>query len=705
MKKLLSLALALALCLSLVSVVAAAEEDFYIEDGVLLFYFGTGRDVVIPAGVTEIGQDAFAEADITSVIIPNSVTSIGMGAFYGSSLENVVIPNSVTFVGSMAFQECAQLKSVTIEDGVTYIEPQTFYGCVSLETLHIGSGVEAIGTMAFEHCSSLKTLVIPRNVSFIEDGAFYGCSGLSELTISPNTVCGSSAFAECPALPTGIVPTGTYSDTYGGEEKTVGDFVIHGETLTKYTGQGGNVVIPDGVTTIATSAFHGCTTLKSITIANGVKQVEAFAFQGCTALEEVTIGNGVLGIGNYAFVDCTALKTVTFPASGQITVSLKSTIKFPKIFGSSPLQEIVNCPDNTVYEQLAANERIRKAWTDAGPSSCVLPQSQRIINLSNQICAGQSSDYEKARAIYDWMVANIVYDFPYYYGEKESVTIFPEEVLDSKLTICDGYSRLTQALLQAQDIPALRVTGTADGRITDAGASHAWNMAYVDNRWIYIDSTWGREKNYDPLEGEPEYFTNNSWFDPTPLYFSCSHLGKTSTIDPNGHHDDTPHPTTSNGASSVTPSGGSSGSSAPAVAYPSTQEVEVNGEKHIFECYALKDANGNDTNYIKLRDLADIMNGTSARFNVGWDGHVTITQGQPYTRNGTEHSTPFSGQRPYTMATAPTLIDGTAVDLSAFILNDDQGGGYTYYKLRDLGAALGFAVDWSAERGIYIETK
>ena len=39
------------------------------------------------------------------------------------------------------------------------------------------------------------------------------------------------------------------------------------------------------------------------------------------------------------------------------------------------------------------------------------------------------------------------------------------------------------------------------------------------------------------------------------------------------------------------------------------------------------------------------------------------------------------------------------------MLKDDQGGAYTYYKLRYLGTSLGFKVDWSAEKGIFIETK
>ncbi len=139
-------------------------------------------------------------------------------------------------------------------------------------------------------------------------------------------------------------------------------------------------------------------------------------------------------------------------------------------------------------------------------------------------------------------------------------------------------------------------------------------------------------------------------------------------------------------------------------AYASTQNVLVNGKSVEFQCYALKDKNGNDTNYIKLRDVANVLNGTSAQFQVGWDGAVNIETGKRYTPTGSEMSTPFSGNRTYETATAKTRINGTAAALSAILLKDDSGNGYTYYKLRDLGSALGFKVDWTAQKGIFIET-
>lgn len=70
------------------------EDEFVIENGVLKEYLGDSDNVVIPNGVVEIADRAFAgEEDIKSVTIPDSVTSIGEYAFYGLlRLKSVTIP-------------------------------------------------------------------------------------------------------------------------------------------------------------------------------------------------------------------------------------------------------------------------------------------------------------------------------------------------------------------------------------------------------------------------------------------------------------------------------------------------------------------------------------------------------------------------------------------------------------------------------------
>ena len=143
------------------------------------------------------------------------------------------------------------------------------------------------------------------------------------------------------------------------------------------------------------------------------------------------------------------------------------------------------------------------------------------------------------------------------------------------------------------------------------------------------------------------------------------------------------------------------------IAYESAQTVELDGStKVLLPAYALKDENGNPTNYVRLRDLAALLNGTAAEFDVLWsaDTGISLAPHTPYEHtNGSEGNVPFSGDRPYTDYTRPTNIGGTQMDLKAFQITDDSGGAHTYYRLRDLGRALDFNVGWSAGRGIFIE--
>ena len=121
------------------------------------------------------------------------------------------------------------------------------------------------------------------------------------------------------------------------------------------------------------------------------------------------------------------------------------------------------------------------------------------------------------------------------------------------------------------------------------------------------------------------------------------------------------------------------GASAVELAKASTQSVEVDGTPVEFQMYALVDENGGLTNYVKLRDVAHVLNSTPAKFSVGYDGTISITTGEAYTDNGSEMSTPYSGDRAYKPGPGAVKVNGADVSLDAIVLTDDNGGAYTYF--------------------------
>lgn len=138
------------------------------------------------------------------------------------------------------------------------------------------------------------------------------------------------------------------------------------------------------------------------------------------------------------------------------------------------------------------------------------------------------------------------------------------------------------------------------------------------------------------------------------------------------------------------------------IAYMTEYPIKIGKYSTDFAAYAVKDENGYDTNYVRLRDLAKHLKGTAEQFNVGWNGAVSIVRGEPYQEPNRDGVT-FSGNRVYEPNPSQIYVDWAPVEMDAILIRDNFGNGYTYVKLRDLCEVLGIPVEWSERNGIELK--
>lgn len=124
---------------------------------------------------------------------------------------------------------------------------------------------------------------------------------------------------------------------------------------------------------------------------------------------------------------------------------------------------------------------------------------------------------------------------------------------------------------------------------------------------------------------------------------------------------------------------------------PSTHKVILDGKSVDPQGYNIE-----NNNYYKLRDIAYILNDTDSQFDVSWDSdanRIDLTSGAAYQVVGGEMSDSVSAQIQSCMPSSATItLDGETVSLTGYLVN-----GNNYYKLRDIGSALGFGVDYDSD--------
>ena len=159
------------------------------------------------------------------------------------------------------------------------ISESAFRGKDVITSLYIANGVYQIEASAFEYCAGLEKVTLPESLETIAKNAFYGCQKLSAISMpSGGVTIGVDVFSG----------TAYYSDQNHWENGVlmIGNHLI----ATNDAFSASSYTLPDGVVSIAASAFNGRRSLTELTIAKGhpLEEVGSNAFAN-TGITKATV--------------------------------------------------------------------------------------------------------------------------------------------------------------------------------------------------------------------------------------------------------------------------------------------------------------------------------------------------------------------------------------------------------------------------------
>ena len=344
--------------------------------------------------ITAVADSAFMRWNIEELVIPEGITKLGNQAFAcNRSLKKLTVQGK-TDLGEGTFYNCDALETVNLNDNITEIPDMTFLECASLTTLKLPSKLERIGNNAFlasglreidfpdsvkeigdsAFCSTaLKKVILPKSLTEISTEAFNGCGNLTSVYIPKSvTTIGKGAFltmqggalndiyyagsktdwdkikvdangneilkqavvhygakaeeaekspvtAPKPVEETGWLFSGNavvgYSDTAPSLSGTVEFPAYYYEY--SYNTYGHVYQVP--ITTIGSSTsytsetFKNCTGVTAFVIPEGVTTIAHGAFDNLENLTSVSLPSTLRSIGASAFENCTGIRRIQLP--------------------------------------------------------------------------------------------------------------------------------------------------------------------------------------------------------------------------------------------------------------------------------------------------------------------------------------------------------------------------------------------------------
>ena len=119
--------------------------------------------------------------DIKNFTIPKNILITHPSAFYKSNLEHIYLSN-IGKLGVRTFDNCENLKEITLPPSLYSIEEECFGECKNLERVIFDTSIDFIPPNCFQGCKKLTSIDLSQGVFIIGEESFLG-SNLKSITV------------------------------------------------------------------------------------------------------------------------------------------------------------------------------------------------------------------------------------------------------------------------------------------------------------------------------------------------------------------------------------------------------------------------------------------------------------------------------------------------------------------------------------------
>ena len=177
-------------------------------------------------------------------------------------------------IGNGAFEQCENLASVTIAEGVTTLGSNLFGHCDALVDVNLPNSIELVENNPFFACEKLETISLSSDHPYLEliNGVLFSKPDHRLICFPPALDCAEYS-----------IPDGT--------EIVAGDAIRFNESLT-------TLAIPSSVTTLEGCAICNCHNLSDVTLSEGLRHLGLGMF-GDSAVTRVRLPDSLESVDKY----------------------------------------------------------------------------------------------------------------------------------------------------------------------------------------------------------------------------------------------------------------------------------------------------------------------------------------------------------------------------------------------------------------------